>query len=607
MRNNNEGTAIPTLPRSHAPTLPITTLPITTLPIFNRSFFASDAVASRIGEGGVGGKAAGLLRMRDALRSELPAGGVAGFTISIPRFVVIATDVFDAFLARNDLREISAGELADDRIALAFQRAALPAEVLGDLRALVDEVHSPLAVRSSSLLEDALGRPFAGIYETKMIPNHAPAADLRFHRLLEAIKFVYASTYFRAARSYRRACGIADDSEKMAVVVQEVVGERHGDHFYPHLSAVVRSYSFYPTGRARPEHGVASLAVGLGKTIVDGGICWSYSPRYPRTPPPFGSVRRMLQETQTRFWAIAMDSAPKYDPTAETEYLRECDLNDADYDDVLRWVASTYDAGADRLRPGTGSEGPRVVDFAPLLQLKELPLNDALKSLLEIAQSALASDVEIELAAVLPVRAGVAPRIGLLQARGLVAPEEAIEIDAPWRADAGVLLTSERALGNGVVESVRDIVYVVPETFDARHTRRIAAELERWNRMLIDEQRPYLLIGFGRWGSADPWLGVPVTWGQVSGARAIVEAPVAGLHVEPSQGSHFFHNLSSLGVFYFTVSDRDDAVAWDWLRAQPVVAETELLRHVRIGAPLLMRVDGRASRGVIHYDRENSA
>jgi hypothetical protein len=577
------------------------------VPAFDRSFFGSGAVVSRIGEGGIGGKAAGLLHMRDALRSALPDGQVAGINVSIPRFVVIATDVFDALLARNDLRQACTGEFANDRIALAFQRAALPAEVVGDLRALVDEVHAPLAVRSSSLLEDALGRPFAGIYETKMIPNNAPAADMRFHRLLEAIKFVYASTYFRDARSYRRAGGIADDSEKMAVVVQEVVGERHGDRFYPHVSAVCRSYSFYPTGRARPEHGVASLALGLGKTIVDGGACWSYSPRYPRTPPPFGSVRRMLQETQTRFWAIAMGGAPKYEPTAETEYLLDCDLNDADYDDVLRWVASTYDAAADRLRPGTGSEGPRVVDFAPLLQLKELLLNDALKSLLGIAQSALASDVEVELAAVLPVRAGVAPRIGLLQARGMVAPEEVIDITEAWRHETGRLLSSERALGNGVAENVRDIVYLVPEAFDARHTRRIAAELERWNRMLIDAQRPYLLIGFGRWGSADPWLGVPVTWGQVSGARAIVEAPIAGLHVEPSQGSHFFQNLSSLGVFYFTVSDRDAGVAWDWLRAQPAAAETELLRHVQVAAPLRMRVDGRSSRGVIHYEAEAGA
>jgi hypothetical protein len=577
------------------------------VPAFNRSFFASEAVASRIGEGGIGGKASGLLRMRDALKAELRDGRVAGINVSIPRFVVIATDVFDAFLDRNDLSRVIAGELTDERIALAFQRAALPAEVVGDLRGLVEHVHTPLAVRSSSLLEDALERPFAGIYQTKMIPNNAPAADLRFQRLLEAVKFVYASTYFRDARSYRRACGIDDDGEKMGVVVQEVVGERHGARFYPHLSAVCRSYSFYPTGRARAEHGVASLAVGLGKTIVDGGICWSYSPRYPRTPPPFGSVRRMLQETQTHFWAIAMGGRPTYDPTTETEYLLDCDLNDADYDGVLGWVASTYDAGADRLRPGTGSDGPRVVDFAPLLQLKQLPLNDALKGLLAIAQSALASDVEIEVAAVLPVRSAAAPRIGLLQARGMTAPEEVIDIAAPWRSGAGMLLSSDRALGNGVADNVRDIVYVVPETFDARHSRRIAAELERWNRMLIDAQRPYLLIGFGRWGSADPWLGVPVTWGQVSGARAIVEAPIAGLHVEPSQGSHFFHNLSSLGVFYFTVSDRDSDVAWNWLRAQPAVAETELLRHVQIGVPLLMRVDGRTSRGVVHYDAETAA
>ncbi len=588
-----------------------------TVPAFDRHFFRSDAVFSRIGGGSLGGKAEGLIRIRSALESRL-GGEVAGIELAIPRVAVLGTDAFDAFLARNDLQDAIEGDLPDDRLAHAFLRADLPSELVGDLRSLAEEVQQPLAVRSSSLLEDALERPFAGIYETKMIPNNQAEAGTRFHLLAEAIKFVYASTFFRDARTYRRAAGIGEGEEKMAVMIQEIVGDRHGDRFYPHVSAVCRSYSYYPVGRAAREDGVVVLALGLGKTIVDGGLCWSYSPRRPKAPRPFASVRRMVAETQSRFWAVSMARLKEYGPTAEEEYLVDCDLATAEYDGTLRALASTYDAESDRLRPGTGSDGPRVVDFAPLLQLREWPLNDLVKSLLEVCGEALGAAVEIEMALTLPEREGQRPRAGFVQVRPMRTPGADVTLDETDLTGPGAVLASENALGNGVVEGVRDIIYVKPGPFEARRTPEVAAEVESWNRRMVEAGRGYLLIGFGRWGSADPWLGIPVGWGGVSGARAIVEATLPTMDVEPSQGSHFFHNLSSTGVLYFTVRHGAAGAAgvsgaagaagagidWEWLDGLETVDETDWLRHARAAAPLDIRVDGRTGRGVVRRGGE---
>lgn len=550
----------------------------------------------------MGGKAEGLLQARDILAAAVPPG-TGAIEVGIPRFVVLATDVFRAFLERNDLAELAVSDQPDERIAHAFQRADLPSEVLGDLRAVTEEVHQPLAVRSSSLLEDALGRPFAGVYETKMIPNNQPDPGVRFRRLVEAIKFVYASTFFSGARSYRRSIGLEDGAEAMGVMLQEVVGDRHGDRYYPHLAAVARSYNYYPAGRARPEDGVVSIALGLGKTIVDGGLCWSYSPRQPKVPPPFGSTAQMMKETQAGFWAVNMGAPPPYNPVVETEYLLECHLQDAEYDGVLRHLASTYDAENDRLRPGTGTLGPRVLDFAPLLRLGAYPFNALVLELLGVFERALEAEVEMELALRLPGDAP--PWLGFLQVRPMVAPGEVVSVEPADMEGPDVLLASTRAMGNGVRDDIVDVVYVRPDAFEARHTPRIAAELAAWNRELMNGGLSYALIGFGRWGSSDPWLGIPVTWGQVAGARVLVEAGVASMNVEPSQGSHFFHNLSSLGVLYLAVPHaQEPGVRWDGLAALPAVRETGLLRHVRLPAPLDVRVDGRSGRGVIRLTSE---
>jgi hypothetical protein len=577
------------------------------VPLFDRNFFRSSECITRIGDGELGGKAHGLVLIRDLLGSRFDASAFPDVEVDVPKMVVVGTDVFDAFLERNQLRQIALSDLADDRIVETFLRTEFPTEILGDLRALVEEARTPLAIRSSSLLEDALFRPFAGVYETKMVPNNQPDADTRFVKLLEAIKFVYASTYFCNAKAYIRATERTSAEEKMAVIIQEVVGERHGDRFYPDLAGVGRSYNFFPSKGVEPRDGVVNLALGLGKSIVDGGASWIYSPSRPKAPPPFGSTREILRLTQLDFWAVNMGKPPSYDPGAETEYLSKADLSAADYDGTLSGVASTYDARRDRLVPGTGVDGPRVVDFAPLLTHSDVPLNSVIRELLTIGEQALEQAVEIEFAACLPRKGSPGMRFGFLQLRPMLVSGEEVEVDDDELARPDLLLASDRAMGNGAPEAIADVVYVKPGPFESRLTRKIASDVEEMNRPLLADNRPYLLLGFGRWGSSDPWLGIPVNWGQIAGARVIVESTLPGMNVEPSQGAHFFHNLISFEVCYLCVSHEDEAgsarrgIDWEWLESRPCTSETDHVRHVRLERPLKIKVDGRSGRGAVWH------
>jgi hypothetical protein len=383
----------------------------------------------------------------------------------------------------------------------------------------------------------------------------------------------------------------------MAVLVQEVVGGRHGDRVYPEISGVARSHNFYPTGGAAPEEGVLALALGLGKTIVDGGACWSVSPARPRAAPPFASARQLVEATQSAFWAIHVGPPPPYDPMAETEYLVRAGLAEAEADGTLRLLASTYDPDSDRILPGLSRRGPRVLDFAPVLVHEDLALLPTVRAVLAACAEHAGGPVEIEFAVTLS-RDGPA-RFGLLQVRPQFVSSAEVELGEGDLADPRALVVSDATLGNGDLR-LEDIVYVVPERFETARTNAIALELEQVNRGLLAVGRPYLLIGFGRWGSADPWLGIPVRWDQISGARAVVETSLPQLAPEPSQGSHFFHNLSSFGVLYLTVAPGGrGAVAWPLLAGLPAVAETAHVRHVRSPAPLRVAVDGRRRRGVV--------
>lgn len=569
-------------------------------PPFDRRFLQSDDTMTVIGTGKLGGKATGLAFVKRVIADACPPDAFPGVEVAIPWLTVIATDVFESFMQDTALREIALSDAPDDRIALAFQRAQLSPLILGDLRALVTQVHTPLAVRSSSLLEDALSHPFAGTYATKMISNNQANADTRFHKLVEAIKFVYASTFFRDAKSYMRAIGHPVADERMAVIIQEVVGQRCGDRFYPTISGVIRSHNFYPSGPARPEDGVVNLALGLGKTIVDGGVTWTYSPRHPRHSPPYGSVGDLIKNTQTRFWAVNMGPAPAYDPVNEAEYLVSAGLDEAEYDDSLRHIASTYVPESDRLIIGTGPAGPRVLNFAPILDIADVPLNRVVARLAAMCREALDADVEIEFAMTLHPRDGLPARFGFLQLRPMLVSHQRVDVAEEDLCSDAALVATERVLGNGVLDGIDDVVYVKPSTFEAQHTRAIAAELEGINQTLVDAGRNYMLLGFGRWGSSDPWLGIPATWPQISGARVIVEATLPDMDVDPSQGTHFFHNMTSFRVQYFTVHHAGPhKIDWAWLDALPAVAEGRWVRHVRAPRPLRAIVDGRSGRGVI--------
>ncbi|MBI5537329.1 MAG: hypothetical protein HY898_31695 [Deltaproteobacteria bacterium] len=568
-------------------------------PQFDRKFFEGRERFSCIGSGSIGGKALGLALVHDVItQSDRKHGALE---VSIPTLAVLGTDAFDMFFEVNEgLEEIAYSGQSDERIAHAFQRAQLPPALVGDLRALISRVHTPLAIRSSSMLEDAMFRPFAGVYATKMIPNNQPDADSRFRKLVEAVKYVYASTFFKDARAYLRTVTDDPKAEKMAVIIQEVVGVRHGERFYPHISGVARSYNFYPASHAKPEEGVVDLAVGLGKTIVDGGQSYTYSPAWPRNPPPYNNIGDLLKTSQTTFWAVNMGKPPAHDPIKETEYMVQGDLTQAEEDNVLAWVASTYDPSADRIVAGTYEKGPRLINFAPILGDDVVPLNDALLWMLETCEKTLGAKVEIEFAVTLDPDKGVPARLGFLQVRPMVVSTEEVDLTDEEMSSTDALLAAEHVMGNGTVEDLVDIVYVKPESFEAKISAIVAEEVAAMNQKLTDEKRPYLLIGFGRWGSSDPWLGIQVNWGQIAGARVIVEATLPSMTPDFSQGSHFFHNLSSFRVLYFSVSHTSDTgIRWDWLAQQQVVSESEHVRHVRLPRPMRVKVDGRKSRGVV--------
>jgi hypothetical protein len=574
--------------------------PMPEVPRFGRSHAGFADPVSRIGEGGLGGKARGLIRIRDVLRAEFGARRFPGIRVGIPDMTVIASDVFDLFVERNRLHELTLADREDHEVALAFHRAELPEELTDAIRQLARATNSPLAVRSSSLLEDVLESPFAGVYGTKMIPNVHRDPEERARGLAAAIKYVYATTWFRRARDYVLAARKRQEDESMALIVQEVVGRNHGGRFYPELSAVGRSFNFYPVGGARRDQGVMNLALGLGKTIVEGGTSWSYSPAHPAAPPPFRSAADSLKKSQVKFWAIDLSSEVGSDPTDEGEFLVRSGLEVAEEDGSLAHVASTYDPASDRIVPGTAGRNPRIVDFAPLLSHRRLPFNELVPSLLEVCSREIGAAVEIEFAMTFDEGPDPGARLGFLQVRPMVVSDRVVHIEPHEFALPGLLAFSPRVMGNGIDETIRDVIHVRRSSFDPGLTRRIAGQIEPLNRALVGQARPYLLIGFGRWGTADPWLGIPVRWDQISGARAIVEATLPSMDVDPSQGSHFFQNITSFRVAYFTVRhDAEPGIDWNWLAAQETASETDLVRHVRLPEPLLVKVDGRTGVGGI--------
>jgi hypothetical protein len=569
------------------------------LPRYDRHFFDSPNIISVIGDGALGGKATGLVNIQNFILEKRIQESFEEAEINIPRMVVLCTDVFDSFMKRNKLYDVAYSDANDDKLIWSFIDAPMPAEYLGDLLSLVEHVHVPLAIRSSGLLEDAQTEPFAGVYATKMIPNNQFNNEIRFHKLIEAVKYVFASTFFKASKDYFNASAHRIEDEKMAVIIQEVVGQRFDDRYYPNISGIIRSHNFYPNEKIKSKDGVVNLALGLGKTIVDGGLSWGYSPHYPNTVPPFSDSIDILNNTQTKFWSINMSNSIEYDPTKETEYLLEANIDDADFDDTLKYIASTYDSASDKFIMGVGVKGPRCLNFWQLLSMNEFRFNDVIRKVMSVCESALKSPVEIEFAANF-FRKQKKMRFGFLQVRSMVISDEVVHVCRDELHDEEVLIASNLAMGNALVNDIQDIVFVKPEVFERQNTQKIAAQIDLMNRELMNSSSPYLLIGFGRWGSHDPWLGIPVRWGQIAGAKVIVESTLPGINVDLSQASHFFHNLTSFKLCYLSVNyDGEFKIDWTWLNSQKTVSETAYVKHVKSLKPLQIKVDGKTSLGII--------
>ncbi len=568
---------------------------------YSRSFHEDELTFSRMGNGSMGGKGRGLAFIDRILAANLEENRFKRVSVSVPNTVIITTEYFDEFMAGNKLKRFAIECNDDDRIIRTFQKAALPATILGDLRDYVKTVTTPVAVRSSSLLEDAMYQPFAGIYATKMLPNNSRELDVRFKRLTDAIKFVFASTYMQSAKSYIRATNHLVEEEKMAVLLQLVEGSVRGNQFYPHFSGVGRSYDFYPAGSAKPEDGVVNVALGLGKAIVDGGVSLRFTPKYPRVLPQFGHISDMLSDSQKKFFAVELDNNQWGSRFSEDQYLTSHDLATAEKQGTLEYLASTYDAANERVSDGITSYGPRIVNFAHILKNGIFPLSQITDYLLKMGERAMGCPVEIEFAVTLGRKRPLPAKFSLLQIRPMVVNNDLVEVN-PEKIDRKRLFCfTDTALGNGRVQAVENIVYVKPDTFTASKTRDIVGQLDKINRTLFESDKPYILIGPGRWGSSDPWLGIPVNWSQICGAKVIIEASQPNMNIDPSQGSHFFQNMTSLGVVYFTVPHNKPGtlINWSWLDTQETVAETEFLRHVSLNEPVTVMVDGRSGAGAI--------
>jgi hypothetical protein len=563
---------------------------------FDRGTFDLGSDFYRIGGGSLGGKARGLAFVRRLISTHGLRSCFPGVHICIPTTAVLGTDVFDEFLDDNDLRSFSIDSQDDGELWRRFQAARFPEEAERDLTAFLEKVRQPLAVRSSSLLEDSQNHPFTGVYDTLMVRNNAWSLAERVSQAELAVKRVWASAFSQQAKAYLHATAFRLEAEKMAVMLQALVGAAHGSRFYPDVSGVVRSHNFYPTPPMTARDGVAAVALGLGQAIVEGGACLRFCPRYPQHVPQLSSVEEALATTQRDFWALRLEGDGGL---AMREELFGLDAAEAD--GTLARVGSTYSRENQAIYDGLARQGPRVVTFSPILKHGLFPLAEILRTLMAAGEEGVGAPVEIEFAVNLHVPRGQARELGFLQLRPLALARETEAIELGRIDPAEVLCASQRVLGNGRIEGIRDLVVVDFRRFERAHSRAAAQEIGRVNGRLQAAGAPYLLIGVGRWGSRDPWLGIPVTWDQVAGAKVIVETGLRDFKVTPSQGSHFFQNLTSFNIGYFTVNPEDGQghLDWDWLDAQPAETDTAHVRHLRLAEPLLIKMNGRKGEGVI--------
>ena len=568
--------------------------------IFKRDRFDRYSNFARIGEGSLGGKGRGLAFIDNMLKHHPEYEEFENARVAIPKTVVLCTDIFDEFMDINNLYQVALSDVDDDVIMKYFLKAKLPDRFVEDFFTFFDVVKSPIAIRSSSLLEDSHYQPFAGIYNTYMIPYLDDKYEM-LRMLSDAIKGVYASVFFKDSKAYMQATSNVIDQEKMAVILQEVVGNQYGERYYPSMSGVARSLNYYPIGDEKAEEGTVNLALGLGKYIVDGGMTLRFSPYHPNQVLQTSEMEMALKETQTRFYALDLKNVTQEFSIDDGFNLLKLPVKEAEADGALQYIASTYDPYDMIIRDGLYPGGRKVITFANILQHDVFPLARILQLVLQHSAEEVRRPVEIEFAATMSREHDKTGTFYLLQIRPIVDPKDVLDEDLTIISDDEVILRSNNSLGQGIMNDVFDIVYVKTDGYSASNNQLIAYEIEKMNKKFLDEDKGYVLVGPGRWGSSDNWLGIPVKWPHISGAKVIVEAGLTNYRVDPSQGTHFFQNLTSFGVGYFTINAfmNDGIYNQEFLNAQPAVEETKYLRHVRFEKPMMIKMDGKKKLGVV--------
>ncbi|HIA02661.1 MAG TPA: hypothetical protein EYN06_02545 [Myxococcales bacterium] len=574
---------------------------------FSRGAYHLGRDLVRLGGGSLGGKGRGVAFIYTLLAHSDIHQRYPGIKILVPRTTVVCTHEFDRFTHQHKLRDRVLECKNDQEIANLFLKSRISNDVHKDLQALLEEVRYPLAVRSSSLLEDSQFQPFAGVYNTYMLPNNDPSMRVRLRQLRRAIKLVYASTFFAAARAYMHAINRRVEEESMGVLIQRLVGTDFGERFYPTFSGVAQSYNFYPIRYMKPEDGIAHVALGLGRTVVEGGRALRFSPSHPHILPQMSTPDDALRNSQRQFFGLNLTNPRVKVTLHEEDTLVQPGLDIAEKDGSLIHVGATYVPGEGRIYDTIYRDGGRLVNFAPILKHDRLPLADILTDILTLGRESMGCPVEMEFAVNLNVPEGERPEFAVVQIRPLVTSDVNLDTEFADADPKQVVLRSERALGNGLLPDIRDVVYIPRAQFDAKKTLEIAEEVGQINAHLVAEGRPYVLIGPGRWGTSDRYLGIPVTWLQVSAARIIVELAMEGFDVDPSQGTHFFHNITSLKVGYLTIDERHEkeSIDWEWLGRQEVVNDLKYARHIRLDNALEARLDGRTGHGVLVHSQKS--
>ncbi|MCX6333466.1 MAG: phosphoenolpyruvate synthase [Bacteroidia bacterium] len=568
---------------------------------FDKASFDEYQIFSRIGEGSIGGKARGLAFINRIIKNNKLFNKFPDVLITIPRTVVLSTDIFDEFMDHNNLYSVALSDLPDDEILNRFINAELPGRVYQDFYAYLAVSRShPIAVRSSSKLEDSHYQPFAGIYSTYMIPRLSDN-KLMVKALSDAIKEVYASVYYKASKAYMTATANVIDEEKMGIILQEVCGNRHGAIFYPTFSGVARSINYYPIGSEKAEDGIANVALGLGKLIVEGGMSLRFCPKIPKKILQLSSPEAALRDTQKEFRALDLNIESFVPSIDDGINIPRIDIKDANNDGAMKFLASTYDHVNNTLCDGITQQGKRVITFSNILQHKSFPLADILTTLLDLGQREMNNPIEIEFAANLETPAGTPKIFNFLQIRPIVHSDDTYNFNLENLKREQTIIFSESALGHGIFKGIHDVVYIKPESFNAAQNKDTVTIIENLNSKFIKQAAGYVLIGPGRWGSTDPWLGIPVKWPQISAARIIIESGLKNYRIDPSQGTHFFQNLTSFGVGYFTINPyiNEGYYDVDYLNSLNVVYEDNVIRHVRFEKPLEIMIDGKRHKGAI--------